>query len=128
MFYVYLTTNFFFMPYYVVMSFQDAINVYYIDILGKSDVPHINSMIIIAAALFIMIYFVMTASMSLNTANIQNQILAYLKFVPIAFASIGGIVLYCLLGSPDKADPSAAVAAVQNVGDSHSAIAEMVGT
>jgi hypothetical protein len=99
MFYVYLTTNFFFMPYYCMMSFQDAINVYYTSILGQGA-PQINFMIVIAGALALMLYFVATASLSKKQGIVQNNILMYLKFIPLAFAAIGGIVLYCLFGRP----------------------------
>jgi hypothetical protein len=83
------------------MSFQDAINVYYTGILGKDSGPSINFMVIVAGALVLMLYFVTTASLSKKQGIAQNNILMYLKFIPLAFAAIGGIVLYCVFGRHD---------------------------
>jgi hypothetical protein len=62
-----------------------------------------------------MLYFVTSASLSKKQGIVQNNILMYLKFIPLAFAAIGGIVLYCLFGrpAPDAATTLAAGKGVQ---------------
>jgi hypothetical protein len=92
------------------MSFQDAINVYYSSVLN-STAPSINFMVIIAVALLVMLYFVTSASLSKKTGIIQNNILMYMKFIPLAFAAVGGIVLYCLFGKHDVSASATTLAA-----------------
>jgi hypothetical protein len=105
------------------MSFQDAINVYYTQVLGQQQAPSINFMIIVVCALALMLYFVTTASLSKKQGIIQNNILMYMKFIPLAFAAIGGIVIYCVLGK-DNSDPAAVVV---NAADGNQ-ISELMGT
>jgi hypothetical protein len=59
-----------------------------------------------------MLYFVTTASLSKKLGIVQNNILMYLKFIPLGFAAIGGIILYCLYGknSGDSTDATTLVA------------------
>ncbi|GHU49918.1 hypothetical protein FACS189459_2780 [Bacilli bacterium] len=79
------------------MSLQDAINIYYSSIRNIAP-PNINFMIIILISFVIMSYFFITCSLSHRTSNIQNIILSHIKFIPLAFASIGAIIIYCVYG------------------------------
>ncbi|GMO13646.1 MAG: APC family permease [Mycoplasmoidaceae bacterium] len=101
---IYFTGNAFFMPYYACSAIQDSHEVFATLVLNKTYTP-INEWIMIGIALVIMWYFISTSMKSIKFADAQNKIFMGLKFIPIAFAAIGGIVLYSMYGS--QAAPAA---------------------
>lgn len=80
---IYLPFNFFIMPYYAVMTLQDA--------LGWQTQWWIAALIAFA----IMIYFFLSAGISSRLADIQNKVVLSVKFIPLLFCALAGIVLAC---------------------------------
>ncbi len=80
---IYLPFNFFIMPYYAVMTLQGA--------FGWQTEWWVAALI----AFGITLYFFITAGISSRVANIQNKVVLSVKFIPLAFCAIAGIVLAC---------------------------------
>ncbi|GAA5414885.1 APC family permease [Ureaplasma ceti] len=100
MFYVYLPLDYFVMPFYIVMSFQDGIasinmnDGHAYDGLGT----HADWAIIMVIAICIALYFILVCGFSSKAGNIQNWIIMSVKFLPLAFAAITGFVIIGELG------------------------------
>jgi amino acid transporter len=93
MFWIYIPVVLFILPYYAVMSLQDALSVFF----GNSVVLPWYVVILIATIFFI--YFQYMGIVHKNTSLKQNFILTYMKFIPILFAIFGGIFYFALAGS-----------------------------
>ena len=85
MLFVYLPTNFFFMPYYAIMSIQDAFAVFYPD---SSIIP---AWLVIGLSVFVMVYFTITCALSTRLASLQNHVVTAVKFIRLLFAIVAGI-------------------------------------
>ncbi len=79
--FLYLPLNFFLMPYYVVIQFQDA--------LGWQTQWWVSALIAFA----ITAWFFIASGLSSKLGDIQNKVVTYLKFIPLAFCIVAGIVL-----------------------------------
>ena len=79
--FLYLPLNFFLMPYYVVIQFQDA--------FGWQTQWWISGLI----ALGITAWFFIASGLSSKLGNIQNWVVTAVKFIPLAFCVIAGITL-----------------------------------
>lgn len=80
---IYLPFNFFVMPYYAVMTIQDA--------FGWQTEWWVAALI----AFGITAYLFISAGISSRFANIQNKVVLSVKFIPLAFCAIAGVVLAC---------------------------------
>ena len=78
--YIYMPVTFFIMPYYMVMTIQDA--------FGWQTNWWVSALI----SLGFMLYFIIVSGLSSKAGNVQNQVLCYLKFAPLAFAAVIGFV------------------------------------
>ena len=78
--YLYMPLTYFLMPMYAVMMFQDA--------FGWQTQWWVAALIGFAFAM----WFILMSGLSSKAGNIQNQILSYLKFVPLIFAAIIGFI------------------------------------
>ncbi|MDR2461639.1 MAG: APC family permease [Mycoplasmataceae bacterium] len=83
---IYLSTNFFFMPYYAVQSLQDASGFF----TGNSEFP---IWVIILVAFIIMLWFTIIPTFSLKYGNVQNSATLFIKFIPVVFIVIVGIII-----------------------------------
>jgi len=81
--FLYLPLNFFLMPYYVVLQFQDA--------FGWQTQWWVAALIAFA----ITAYFFILSGLSSKAGDIQNKIITYVKFIPLAFCVVAGITLAC---------------------------------
>ena len=94
MFYIYLPLTYFFMPLYVIMSLQDGIGA-----LVNADMSPYNFgtpvdwLIWTIISIAISVYFIYVSGISSKVGNIQNKIVTYIKFLPLAFVAIMGFVL-----------------------------------
>ena len=86
--FLYLPLNFFLMPYYAVMMFQDA--------FGWQTSWWVVALIGLAFSL----WFFIVSGISSRAGNIQNWIITSVKFVPLAFAAIAGFVVSGISGNP----------------------------
>ncbi|XQP55250.1 MAG: APC family permease [Mycoplasmoidaceae bacterium] len=88
--FLYLPLNFFLMPYYVVIQFQDA--------FGWQTQWWISALI----AFGISAWFFIASGLSSKLGDIQNKVVTYVKFIPLAFCIIAGIVVAAMgfAGSP----------------------------
>lgn len=78
---IYLPLNFFLMPYYVVMQFQDA--------FGWQTQWWVSALI----AFGITAWFFIASGLSSKLGNAQNWVVTCVKFIPLAFCIICGITL-----------------------------------
>ena len=79
--FIYLPLNFFLMPYYVVIQFQDA--------FGWQTQWWISALI----AFGITAWFFIASGLSSKLANGQNWVITCVKFIPLAFCIVCGITL-----------------------------------
>lgn len=79
--FLYLPLNFFMMPYYAVIQIQDAV--------GWQTHWYIAAIIAFA----ITAWFFVMSGISSKLGNIQNKVVAALRFIPIAFCVVAGITL-----------------------------------
>ena len=86
--FLYLPLNFFIMPYYAVMMFQDA--------FGWQTSWWVVTLISLALTL----WFFIVSGISSHAGNIQNWIITSVKFIPLAFAAIAGFVVAGINGNP----------------------------
>jgi amino acid transporter len=73
------------MPYYAVMSIQDAFSIF------NPDMVAIPTWLIIILSAIIMLYFTITCALSTKAGSIQNIIITTVKFIPLLFAVIAGV-------------------------------------
>ena len=94
MFYIYLPLTYFFMPLYVIMSLQDGIGA----LVNANMSPYnfgtpVDWLIWTIISIAISVYFIYVSGISSKVGNIQNKIVTYIKFLPLAFVAIMGFVL-----------------------------------
>lgn len=82
--FLYLPLNFFLMPYYVVIQFQDA--------FGWQTTWWISALI----AFGISAWFFIASGLSSRLGDVQNKAITAVKFIPLAFCIVAGVVLACL--------------------------------
>ena len=91
MFYIYLPLTYFFMPLYVILSLQDGLGA-----LLNQDAnfgTNVDWIIWTLISLAISGYFIYVSGISSRIGNIQNSIVTYIKFIPLAAIAIIGFVL-----------------------------------
>ena len=94
MFYIYLPLTYFFMPLYVIMSLQDGIGALVnADKSAYTFGTPVDWLIWTIISIAISIYFIYVSGISSKVGNIQNKIVTYIKFFPLAFVAIMGFVL-----------------------------------
>lgn len=103
MFYVYLPLTYFFMPLYVIMSLQDGLGALLNvrdgkDLVAASFGTSVDWLIWTLISLSISGYFIFISGISTKAGNIQNQIVTYIKFIPLAFVAIVGFILVGMYG------------------------------
>lgn len=91
---LYLPTTSWFMAFYATMSLQDSISVY-----TNFQIPW---WVIITIAFFIMVYFYYLSIANKRVGVIQNNIMVFIKFIPILFSIFGGLIIYAYLGEPQN--------------------------
>ena len=100
MFYIYLPLTYFFMPLYVIMSLQDGIGA-----LVNKDAftfgTNVDWLIWTLISLAMSSYFIYASGMSSRVGNIQNKIVTYIKFIPLAAVALIGFILVGLNGGGD---------------------------
>ncbi len=89
--YLYLPINFFIMPFYAVMTIQEA--------FPNSAFAHLDWYYVALISLVISMWFIFTSGLSSTMTNIQNWIITTVKFLPLIFAAIIGYVYYGDTGS-----------------------------
>ncbi len=90
MFYIYLPLTYFFMPLYVVMSFQDGVQGFGGAGTFGGTADWAVAMVI---AILMSLYFIVVSGISSRAGNIQNWIVTSVKFIPLVFAAIIGFVI-----------------------------------
>ena len=101
MVFIYLPLTYFFMPLYVLMSFQDALGYFGVsNNFGTSDDWAIWSVI----SLLMSLWFIFAAGLSSRIGNIQNKFITALKFLPLIFAAIMGWIIAGSKGFGVQAD------------------------
>ncbi len=106
MFYIYLPLTYFFMPFYVIMSFQDAIEAFgngsksFNIADGKAD-----WVIWFIISLAISFYFIFVSGMSSRAGNIMNKGILAVKFIPLVATIILGFVIVAIQGAHVSANP-----------------------
>lgn len=105
--YIYLPLTYFFMPFYVIMSLQDAIgafgdgsNTFMIGGNGKAD-----WVIWFIIAMLIAFFFIFVSGMSSRAGNIMNMGIMAIKFIPLLGVVVIGIVMFAM--NPDTINVSA---------------------
>ena len=94
MFYIYLPLTYFFMPLYVIMSLQDGIGALVnADKSAYTFGTPVDWLIWTIISIAISVYFIYVSGISSKVGNIQNKIVTYIKFLPLAFVAIMGFVL-----------------------------------
>lgn len=95
MFYIYLPLTYFFMPLYVIMSFQDGVQGFGGDgtFGGKADWT-----VAMVITVLMSLYFIVVSGISSKAGNIQNWVVTSLKFIPLVFAALIGFVIIGMQG------------------------------
>ena len=94
MFYIYLPLTYFFMPLYVIMSLQDGIGAMVnADMSAYNFGTPVDWLIWTIISIVISSYFIYVSGISSKVGDIQNKIVTYIKFLPLAFVAIMGFVL-----------------------------------
>ncbi|AWX42945.1 Uncharacterised protein [Metamycoplasma cloacale] len=87
--FIYLPFSFFFMPYYVILQFQDGFSAFNVNItFGDSKLAPWYYFLI---GMAISVYFLLTAGLSSRIGNIQNWIVMAVKFIPLVAVTIVGL-------------------------------------
>lgn len=108
MFYIYLPLTYFFMPFYVIMSLQDAIGAFgngtnsFNIAGGKAD-----WVIWFIISLAISFYFIFVSGMSSRAGNIMNKGILAVKFIPLVATIVLGFVIVANQGAHVSANPVA---------------------
>lgn len=106
MFYIYLPLTYFFMPFYVIMSLQDAIGAFgngsnsFNIADGKAD-----WVIWFIISLAISFYFIFVSGMSSRAGNIMNKGILAVKFIPLVATIVLGFVIVGIQGAHVSANP-----------------------
>lgn len=107
--FIYMPFTFFFMPFYVILSFQDALTGFGLN--NNFNTPN-DWAIWMAIALAISSWFIFSSGLSSKAANIQNWIITCFKFIPLVIVAILGFVL---AGQPIKDSAGNVIGGVNNV-------------
>lgn len=107
--FIYMPFTFFFMPFYVILSFQDALTGFGLNNNFNTANDWAIWMVI---ALAISSWFIFASGLSSKVANIQNWIITCFKFFPLVVVAILGFVL---AGQPIKDSSNNIVGGVNNV-------------
>ena len=108
MFYIYLPLTYFFMPFYVIMSLQDAIgaftptgqNTFMLGGTGEAD-----WVIWFLVALVISIFFIFVSGMSSKAGDIMNKGIMAVKFIPLVATILIGFIIAGMDGANVSAGP-----------------------
>lgn len=99
--YLYLPFTYFFMPYYVIVQFQDAVVGFNLNTNfgGSTSAPWLY----FAIGLLLTLWMLFSAGLSGRAGNIQNLIITSVKFIPlVAIVIIGFIFFAQRLGAGDQ--------------------------
>lgn len=107
--FIYMPFTFFFMPFYVILSFQDALTGFGLN--NNFNTPN-DWAIWMVIALAISSWFIFSSGLSSKAANIQNWIITCFKFIPLVIVAILGFVL---AGQPIKDSSGNIVGGINNV-------------
>lgn len=88
--YLYLPINFFIMPYYAIMTLQEA--------FPNSAFAGLEWYYVALLALAITTWFIWTSGMSSKMTNIQNWVITSIKFFPLVFAIVIGYIVVGING------------------------------
>lgn len=100
MFFIYTPVKGFFLPLYLIWSFQDAVASIYI----QNGIPYhgfgtnVDWLIIMFLTIAVSSYFIIVCGVSAKAANIQNWIITSLKFFPLILAGVIGFVIFGMNG------------------------------
>ncbi|RMA78485.1 amino acid transporter [Metamycoplasma subdolum] len=90
--YLYLPFTYFFMPYYAIVQFQDALTGFGVkDKIVKFSDSEATPWIYFALGLVLSVWFIFSAGLSGKAANIQNWIITSVKFIPLLAVVIIGM-------------------------------------
>lgn len=96
MFFIYTPVKGFFLPLYLIWSFQDAVASIYI----QNGMPYhgfgtnVDWLIIMFLTIAVSSYFIIVCGLSAKAGNIQNWIITSLKFFPLILAGVIGFVIF----------------------------------
>lgn len=95
MFYIYLPLTYFFMPLYVIMSFQDGLGAL---VNSETMSPYnfgtkVDWLLWTLISIAISVYFIYVSGISSKVGNIQNKVVTYIKFIPLAAVALIGFIL-----------------------------------
>lgn len=102
MFYIYLPLTYFFMPLYVILSLQDGLGALThstSEILNAGEnIPFsfgtkVDWLLWTFISIAISVYFIYASGISSRIGDIQNKIVTYIKFLPLALVAIIGFIL-----------------------------------
>lgn len=102
MVYVYLPLTYFFMPLYVFLPLQDGIG----SLINKDSFTFGTSadwLIWTIISLVMTVYFLVVPALWSKVGDVQNKIVTYIKFLPLAFVALLGIIL-AIIGKGGTAD------------------------
>ena len=100
MFFIYTPVKGFFLPLYLIWSFQDAVASIYI----QNGMPYhgfgtkVDWLIIMFLTIAVSSYFIIVCGLSAKAGNIQNWIITSLKFFPLILAGVIGFVIFGMNG------------------------------
>lgn len=92
MFYIYLPLTYFFMPLYVILSLQDGLGA----LINKDAFTFgtsVDWLLWTFISIAISAYFIYVSGISSRIGNIQNKVVTYIKFIPLAFVALMGFIL-----------------------------------
>lgn len=100
MFYLYLPLTYFFMPFYVIMSLQDALVGFGVSntILSFNNASY-DWIIWFIISLCISLFFIFVSGISSRTGNIMNKGIMAVKFLPLIAVPIIGFVMAGMSGA-----------------------------
>ncbi|ENY53751.1 Hypothetical protein, putative aminoacid permease [Metamycoplasma alkalescens 14918] len=91
--YLYLPLTYFFMPYYVIVQFQDAV----IGFGGPSNFGSVSAgapWFYFAIGLALTVWMLFSAGLSSRAGNIQNLIITSVKFIPLVAIVVVGFIFF----------------------------------
>lgn len=101
--YIYLPLTYFFMPFYVILSLQDAIGAFSGE--ANSFGTSADWVIWFIISLLISFFFIFVSGMSSRAGNIMNTIIMSIKFLPLIATIILGFVIAGINGTHVSAGP-----------------------
>ncbi|AXE60504.1 amino acid permease [[Mycoplasma] phocae] len=100
--YLYLPFTYFFMPYYVIVQFQDGLSGFDVDTTfgGSTAAPWLYFLI----GLVLTVWILLSAGLSSKAGNIQNWIVTAFKFIPLVAIVVVGIYFAATRNTAPDAD------------------------